>query len=361
MQGAEAAGVSGFSALRESIVRETLETRFGTVWGLAVLTWIAFAFLAGLVLKPTSKEQPKPPLLALLAAPLAFIVLVPALSGHPSIQSPVALLFPANVAHVLAMAFWLGGLVALLFILPGATRRLDRADRGRLLAAVLSRFSQVALISVAVVLLTGLIQAYVYVGVPGDLLDTAYGRAVLVKFLLLLLVVAIAAYNRRRSVPRVNRIAAGGEAPGRAGVLLRRALRGEVAILLVVLGVTSALAAYAPPISVQAGPFSGDATAGPARLEMTVDPAKVGANQVHLYLFDARSGAQFTRSKEVTVTASLPEEDIGPLPLDLRPSGPGHYIAPDVALGVAGEWTLQVSVRVSAFDQYEAAIGVPIE
>jgi len=361
MQGAEGAGVSGFSALRESIVRETLETRFGTAWGFAVLAWVAFGVLAALVLKPSAKEPPRPALLALLAAPLSYLVLVPALGGHPSVQSPVALNLPANALHVLAMAIWLGGLAALLFVLPAATRRLDGADRARLLAAVLSRFSQVALIAVAVVLLTGLIQAYVYVREPADLLDTAYGRAVLIKLVLLLAVILVAAYNRRRSVPRLNRIAAGGEAPGRTGLALRRAVRGEVAILLVIIGVTAALAAYAPPISAQAGPFSGDATAGPARLEMTVDPARVGANQVHLYLFDARSGAQFTGVKEVTLSAELPEQGIGPLPLDLRPSGPGHYIAPDAALGVGGDWTLLVTVRISAFDQFEKAFEVPIE
>ena len=44
---------------------------------------------------------------------------------------------------------------------------------------------------------TGLIQAYVYVRHLGDLLSTGYGRAVLAKFLLLLAVIGLAAYNRR--------------------------------------------------------------------------------------------------------------------------------------------------------------------
>lgn len=360
MQGAEAAGVPGTSALRWSIVSETLGTRFGTAWGLAVVAWLVFAALVVVLLRPAG-QCPGRPGLALLAVPLAYLVLVPALGGHPSIQPPVALNFPANVLHVLAMAVWLGGLAALLFLVPAATRRLEGAERGRLLAAVLSRFSQVALVAVAVVLLTGLVQAYVYVREPADLLDTAYGRAVLIKFVLLLAVLALAAYNRRRSVPRMERIAAGGEAPGRAGVTLRRALRGELALLLVVVGVTAALAAYAPPISAQAGPYSGEATAGPAHVELTVDPARVGANQIHLYLFDAETGAQFTAAKEVSLSAALPDEEIGPLPLELRPSGPGHFVAPGAALGVAGEWTLLATVRVSAFDQYEADFDVPVE
>ena len=45
LEGAEAAGVSGFSAITKTIVEETLETRFGTVWGFAFLAWIAIALL----------------------------------------------------------------------------------------------------------------------------------------------------------------------------------------------------------------------------------------------------------------------------------------------------------------------------
>ncbi|HWB68640.1 MAG TPA: CopD family protein, partial [Solirubrobacterales bacterium] len=228
MEGAEAAGVSGFEALKWTIVDETLGTKFGTVWGLAVLAWLAFGALVAACLRRPADRRPGSFLLVLLAAPLAFIVLVPALSGHGSTQSPVALNFPANAIHVAAMAVWLGGLATLLFVLPRATRELEGGDRARLLAASVSRFSPVALAAVGTILLTGLIQAYVYVRHLDALVETGYGRAVLAKFLLLLLLIALGAYNRRRSVPRLNKIAAGGESPGRAGVLLRRALRAEV-------------------------------------------------------------------------------------------------------------------------------------
>ena len=215
LEGAEAAGVSGFSALKETVVRETLETKFGTIWGLAVVAWIAFGLLAALVLRPAAERgRGNWARTAVTAAPLVFLVLVPALSGHGSTQSPVALNFPVNVIHVGAMAVWLGGLAALLFVAPRGTGELDPGDRGRLLAAALSRFSQVALIAVAALLLTGLVQAYVYVRHLDDLISTGYGRAVLVKFVLLMVLIGIGAHNRRRSVPRLNRIAAGGEAPG---------------------------------------------------------------------------------------------------------------------------------------------------
>jgi copper transport protein len=360
MEGAEAAGVSGFAALKETIVRETLETNFGTIWGLTALAWIAFGLLAVALLRNRAEARLAPIRVVLLGAPLAFVVLEPALAGHGSTQSPVALLFPANVVHVTAMAIWLGGLAALLFVAPQATRELPAGERTRLLAAILSRFSRVALISVGAILLTGLIQAYAYVRHLDALTETGYGRAVLVKFLLLMALIGLGAYNQRRSVPRLERIAAGRGSPGRAGLLLRRALRAEVALLVVVLGVTAALASYAPPVTAQSGPFSTETQFGPIQLEMSVEPAKVGGNEIHIYLFDARSGAPFARVKQLTATAALPDKHIS-LPLEPQLSGPGHYTIAGALLSAKGEWRITLSVRVSAFTEFTKTIGVPID
>jgi len=359
LEGAEAAGISGFSALKETIVRETLETKFGTIWSLAAAAWVVFGLLVLLAYRPAAGRPMAWWRAALLALPLVFVVLEPALSGHASTQSPVALLFPTNVLHVAAMSVWLGGLAALLFVAPRGTRELAPAERGRLLAGTLSRFSQVALVAVGAILLTGLIQTYVYVRHLDALIDTGYGRAVLIKFCLLMVLIGIGAYNRRRSVPRLNRIAAGGESPGRAGLLLRRALRGEVALLIVVLGVTAALASYAPPISAQSGPFSTETTLGPTQLEMTVDPARVGANVIHLYLFDSKSGAPYAKVKQIEVKAALPDKGIS-LPLEPQLSGPGHYTIPGALFNASGEWQLGITIRISAFDQFSKKVEVPI-
>lgn len=293
--------------------------------------------------------------------PLLYLCLCPALSGHGSSQSPEVLNFPVNVIHVAAMAIWLGGLAALLLVLPSATRSAtEPANRGRLLAGPLARFSTIALVMVVLIMATGLIQAYVYVRDLGDLLSTGYGRAVLAKFLLLLAVIGIAAYNRRNVIPRLKRIAELGGSPGLPGVLLRRALRGEVALLAVVIGVTAALASYAPPVSAQAGPFSITTEVGPTTLEMDVDPAEVGANVMHIYFFDAKTGAPYKRGKELKVTATLPSKRIGPLPLSAQKAGPGHWVIPDALLNAPGEWEVELVLRVSAFDEYTKKIAVPV-
>jgi copper transport protein len=137
-------------------------------------------------------------------------------------------------------------------------------------------------------------------------------------------------------------------------------MRGELALMLTVFGVTAALISYAPPIDAASGPFSSNTKLGPAELEMTVEPATVGLNTIHLYLINADTGTQFTATKELTATATLPSKGIGPLPLKAILAGPGHYILSSTVLSPAGTWEIEFTDRVSEFQQYSRAVKVPI-
>ena len=86
----------------------------------------------------------------------------------------------------------------------------------------------------------------------------------------------------------------------------------------------------------------------------------VGRNEVHVYLFDSQTGAQYDEVRELRVDASLPAERIGPVDLRPRPSGPGHYVIRDADLAVSGTWELVFDARVSAFEQHTAIVEVPI-
>jgi copper transport protein len=202
------------------------------------------------------------------------------------------------------------------------------------------------------------IQGIVEVGHFPALLDTAFGRAVLIKAVVALGIVALGAFNRQRLVPQLK--AATGS-PGRTGVLLRRTLRAELGLGLVAIAVTGALSSYAPSTAESSGPYSTDVIVGPARMEVTVDPARTGPNELHLYLFDRKSGAPYTATKQLTLTAALPSKQIAKITLSPHVAGPGHYVVDGANFGVAGQWTLDATVRVSDFDQFAKRFSVPID
>lgn len=357
LQGASAAGVSLWASLKNPIIHSTLHSRFGTIWGLRAIDWLALGLLLILAAKsPRSRRWLSVP----IALGALYLAMTPAFAGHPSIQSPVAVFFPTNVVHVLAASVWVGGIACLILALPAATRQLPAESRGRLLLETLIRFSPIAVGAVIAIAITGVIQAYIDVRTVHALFSTTYGLLVVAKVVLLLALIGFGFQNRQRIIPALRRIVERAGTLGRVGITARRSFRGELALMLVVFGVTAALVSYAPPIDAAQGPVSINTTLGPAELEMTVEPAKVGLNTFHLYLINAKTGTQFTATKQLTVTAALPSKQIGPLPLKANLAGPGHYVLNAAQLSPSGTWQVQITDRVSAFNQYSKTVTVPI-
>jgi copper transport protein len=355
LQGASAAGVSLWGSLKSAVLENTLESRFGKVWGLRTLDWLALGALLSVLLATRRRW-----LLGPIGVGAAYLASTPALSGHASVQGPRVVFFPSDVLHVLAASVWVGGIACLLIAVPPATRQLQSAQRSPLLLATLARFSPLALGSVVVIAVTGVVQAYIDVRSLHSLLHSTYGALIIAKTLLLMALIGLGAVNRQRVIPLLRRLVAAGQSPAGTGVLARRTMRGELALMLCVFGVTAALISYAPPIDAASGPFSANVALGSAELEITVEPARVGLNTIHLYLIDAKTGAQFTATKELTAKASLPAKGIGPLTLQVTPAGPGHYILSGAELSPGGTWEVQITDRISEFDESIRSIKVPI-
>ena len=185
---------------------------------------------------------------------------------------------------------------------------------------------------------------------PAHLIDTAFGRAVLIKICLLLVLIALGAFNRRRSVPELSRLAAEGATPGRAGLELRRALRAEVGLIVVVLGVTAALSAYAP--STQAYDRPGEPQRhGGARAARDDGRPRARRRQPDPPLSAQPEGrhASSRAPRRSTCRAVMPSKGIGPLQQAARPGRAGSLHRSSALLGVPGKWRA---------DRHRANLGV---
>ena len=378
--GAELQGSSVWDAARPDVLGDLLRTRFGLAWATGVGLWLVTGL--AVAARPSAMPALRPasvgatglalgrvePRLRLLLVPLGALALLPALSGHASVEPPVAVLLPANVAHVVAMAAWLGGVGALVLAVRAATVRLGAADGTRLLLAVVSRFSRLAGVAIVVLFVTGVVQGVVEVGSVPALVDTAFGRAVLLKLVLFGAIVALGWRNRSRLLPALGRAE---PESGRARRLLRRALVAELAIGVAVLAVTGALAGYAPSTSATAAPALAPAVApatgnridtevflGPAHVKLRISPARTGPVAVDLRVFN-HALQRFTGAKEVKVTAALPARQIAPIAFRVRRANPSRFAAAGT-LAIAGTWRIEVTLRVSAFDEYTSHVDVPI-
>jgi copper transport protein len=114
-----------------------------------------------------------------------------AMSEHASVGLQAGIAMPADVLHLLAVAAWLGGLGTLLVALYRAP-----AD-APVEASAVHRFSRLAFGSVLVLIVTGTYQSWRQLGSWSAFTDTAYGRLLLAKIALVLVLVGVAWISRR--------------------------------------------------------------------------------------------------------------------------------------------------------------------
>ncbi len=348
-QTALAGGTSLLAALDWPRLTSTLQTRYGQVTAVASVCWIGVAVLSG----PTLRSQRGRTIIPLSAA-LGLLAAVPALGGHAATQQPIGLFAPLNVVHVIGISFWAGGVVTLLAL--GWASRRNGAKQLSCLRAAVSRFSPLALWAVALVVVSGIGQSLINIESFGQLLTTPYGRAVLIKILLTICLIAAGGWQRRRGIPALERDGADFESS------ILRPLVVESALFLGLLGATAALASYSPAsVAGSGGVVSRSATNGPIIFQLTVDPARIGVNQIHLYLLEGKTGAQLAGVKQLSVSEEQAAKGVGPLSQTPQKAGPGHWIVSAVSFPVAGNWTIKVVARMTEFDQYEQAFSVPVE
>jgi copper transport protein len=362
-QGAAARGVGILDAFRWNVFTTVLETRYGEMM-LVQAALAATLALTAMALRH-SEARDRRALTALTLVLGAGMALTPSFSGHASTAGKLAL--TSDIAHVIAAALWTGGLGFLVLALV-----LARDDRWPLATRAVPRFSNMAVVSVATLLIAGVINGYLQVRTWSALWETRYGLLLLAKIALVVPLLGLGAYNNRYAVPRLK--------AGIASVLERRrfltAAGVELAIMVAVVAVTAVLVNAEPArteammegmamedgaMGTEAGDqeaFESDVDLGEMMAHLVVDPALPGENSIHLTF----EHADAERLTEVSVAASLPSEDIGPLAFPAEPvqGQPGEYVAEGASLSLPGEWELRIEALMGEFDLLTETITVPI-
>ncbi|WP_330235927.1 copper resistance CopC/CopD family protein [Streptomyces sp. NBC_00566] len=330
-----------------------------------------------------------------------------AMAEHASTGLQPGIAMPVDIVHLLAVACWFGGLTALLVALYRAPADTPLGN------GAVGRFSRLAFGSVLALVGTGVYQSWRQLGSWSAFTDTRYGQLLLVKLGLVAVMVGLAWISRRwtgrlaepgatepepeevavaAAVPTGVATAESGERaaqlarqrdaidtarrkrlrdadPNRSG--LRRSVLTEAAVAVVLLAVTTALtqtepgrteqearAASAPATGSPADssgaltldmPFDTGGENGKGLVRIDLDPARVGANEMHLYV--QRPDGRPYDIPEVKVALTLKAKKIGPLPVAPEHITTGHWASSGVQVPMAGDWEVAVTVRTSDIDQ----------
>ena len=358
------AGLPISKALSSTVRSVMLDDRFGQVWSARVVILLLMAaVLAFLFRTIPGEERQKVPAGLLAGGGLLAVglLLTPGLAGHAATQDLVPLAIVSDVLHVGAASVWLGGLALLaVAVLPRKV-----ADE---LAVVVPRFSRAAFAAVILILVTGTFQGWREVRSTAALTETTYGRLLIIKVVLFGVIVALGALSRRFVQARYRLPAARlSFGPGAATADpdseivagLRRTVGAETVIAIVVIAVTSLLVNAQPARSALAQPFSASMRSDLVLVDVTVDPAKAGPADFHIYTLSPQGGQQDVQELKATLT--LPSQEVGPLALPVSRAGPGHFSAYNFAIPLRGEWKLEIKALLSEIDEATVSTTVPVK
>lgn len=344
-------GGSPASVFDPTVLQASLSGKIGVLLGARLLLfWVLYFTYAYL----SFASQPRRAGLLIAWAAFLSLVVTTSLAGHAGTAPPVALSIVVDAIHTLAAVAWLGGLFVLLPALFRSRHAPPSDERHELLRRLLPRYSVTALVAFDLLLLTGAYQLWVNVERPAQLVTHAYGRALLVKGLLVAALVAVGSLTAwtfrdawRPTIPATWR-------PGHRRLLVVLEA-GLAVVLLASVGILSAL----PPARTVL--FSADASGPPLTLAsnagtllvtLSLAPAEPGVNQFTVVVQDSRGNP--VERAQVSLQA-MPPPDVGLTPV-LVPleSGSSSYRG-QLVIPTAGRWAFHVIVRPSETAREEKA------
>ena len=357
---------TGESSSLSTIKDFVSDSRYGEIW-LARMVLAGGAVVCSLLILARSGGEwhesilhPKNTPWIILSALAIALPVTTSLNSHAAGGGDFNLSTGIDYVHLVAGGLWLGLLVQFVLVILLVGPRLD--ERAGFLAGSVRRFSWIAVPTVAVIVVTGLIQSIDRLGGIDELVDSDYGVMLLMKVLLLAPVVAIGAFNLFLFGPRFVRYAR-----ERARALLQmrpweRAFRlgviVEVGLAVVILGVTALLTSTSPqgsaeedgavaqPTSAVPTPTadSGFAIVDDLSISVWAEPGMPGANQVNALIID-QEGDEETIER-VLLRFTYLEDDLGVSEVEALPlHPPSHYVADTTDLSLPGEWEVEVIVR----------------
>jgi putative copper export protein len=210
-----------WSLLTQTTVGQVMLVQVVVLIFVALLGWVVLDRVTGIIIST-------------LAVTAAFL---PGLTGHSSLTDTHNAASISLGIHIVAMSAWIGGLIALVIYLLRS-----RSDSG----LVIRRFSALALISVVLLVESGLLNASLRLDGPAALVTSFYGAVLLAKISILVVLISFGWRARKK----IGESAAQGPMNNVAITLLAGR---ELLWMGLVLGLSVALSRTAPPGEFQAG------------------------------------------------------------------------------------------------------------
>lgn len=301
-------------------------TRFGAVW----TARLAVALLLALSLVWPATRYLQLALAGVLLAGLAFI-------GHAGATPGTVgnLHLTSDIVHLIAAGAWLGGLPALAMLLLATQRVQGTAARAA------ERFSSLGIVCVGALAASGLVNSWNLLGAPSDLIDSGYGRLLLLKLGLFAAMLGIATVNRFHLTPRLK-------AAGARRALARNSM-AETGLGLGVLLMVGALGTMPPtahkvlpPVDIPEDAAFVHIHSEEVMADVTIDPGRAGPANVNIRVLREDSSEFPVNGVRLALDPPAP----GPQPVNRTAAlqTDGTWQVSGIKIGQPGNWTVRIII-----------------
>ena len=377
----------------DATILEIISTKFGNVWAIRMIQASALTLLAVSIYRKNNQDgtqMNRTEFVSVLALALSLLITYSLIAHAAASNQSLAIL--ADFCHSVVASIWIGSVFFLAFAVPKlAAFRFDDTIKAIILSIVIPRFSTIIVVALGVILITGPSLLWTLESDLGITIASLYGKVLLVKLSIGVVMIVIGAYHQFVSQKKFNawvitstkvvQISKRDSYDAtqyplpKVGFVrnvrrFEKTLKAEAALgigLLVMVSLmanmalpsgefpayervngrdgtevpsTSALASIFENIS-QSKEFSRTAYLDNGqKIQLTIKPFTVGQNTFEIsFLNSNNSIAESINSSIIKLTQV--ERGIGPIMIETLEQSPGRFSA-DAAFSLAGRWTVEI-------------------
>lgn len=268
------------------------------------------------------------------------LLLTKTFTSHAAAGNNQLVKISMDFVHLLAASIWVGSLIGFAALLPWRKRAETKQDY----LLMVNRFSKWGIILVLLLTFTGVFGILLYIPTLSSLFQTAYGKVLVSKIILFLLMVILAALNFMK----------GKRKRGRG---LAASIWGEFTVGLMIL-IISVVLTNLPTAMQSPGPFKESKTVTHSnQVTLRVTPNRIGENLYEVTLKD-RQGQPIKNIEQLHLTFTMPEMDMGKETVNLTKIADGKYQVQGLHFSMAGKWNVHVHVLTKSLESIDTDFSV---
>jgi len=306
-------------------------TNFGRIWMIQLAMLVILVLMISILVIVKSSRELILWCCFVLGISLLF---TKAFTSHAAAQTTNVITLPMDMIHLLAASVWIGSLIGFAAFLP----LVKNEETKHIYLQMVKSFYKWGIIFVLVIAATGIYAGFQYIPDLHSLITTDYGKVLLWKvslFILMLIFAAINFYKGRQLREK-----------GLGTSLWGELLTGAVILILTV------ILANLPPAVSSPGPFQQTNTVSGNNITLNVTPKVIGENTFIVTVKDAK-GQPLKNIAQLSLTFSMTDMDMEKDTVHLTKENEGKFQTKGLYFIMAGKWNVHVHILTTSLESID--------